>query len=289
MKLKRILGLALSLAVLGTTLVGCGDTDKSSSSSTGSSSETQSSSKADDKISGTVKISGSTSMEKISKAFQEAFAEVQPDVVVDVQLGGSSTGIKNALEGVSDIGNTSRNLKDTETGLDSTVVAIDGISVIVNPANTVKDLSMEDIAKIYKGEISNWKDVGGEDKAIVVVGRESGSGTRDGFEDVVGIKEEAKYAQELTETGAVKTAVETTEGAVGYVSTAYVDEKVIALTVAGVEGNETTILDGSYPIQRPFLMVTKSGETSAAVKAFLEFTQSEAGKEIAKSQKLFVK
>lgn len=291
MKLKRILGLVLGVSVLATALVGCGANDSSSSSSDvgSSSSKAESSSETNTKLSGTVKISGSTSMEKIAKSFQEAFAEVQPDVVVDVQLGGSSTGIKNALEGVSDIGNSSRNLKDTETGLEATTVAIDGISVVVHPSNTVKDLTLEQIAQIYKGEITNWKDVGGADKAIVVVGRESGSGTRDGFEEVLGIKEQAKYAQELTETGAVKTSVETTEGAIGYVSTAYVDDKVVALTVDGVSGNETTILDGTYPIQRPFLMVVKSGDMKPEVKAFLEFTQSDAGREIVKSQKLFVK
>lgn len=300
MQIKKIIGLALSVMMVGAMFTGCGSSTSSSSgtssseasSSEASSSETsssESSSTADTKMSGTVKISGSTSMEKLAKGMQEAFNEEYPNIVIDVQLGGSSTGIKNALEGVSDIGNSSRELKDTETGLDATVAAIDGISVIVNPSNKVKDLSLEDIAKIYSGEIKNWKDVGGDDLAIVVVGRESGSGTRDGFEDVVGIKEKAKYAQELTETGAVKTAVENTKGAIGYVSTAYVDEKVVALTVAGIEGNETTILDGTYPIQRPFLMVTKTGNVKPEVKAFLDFVTGEKGREIAKSQKLFVK
>lgn len=226
-------------------------------------------------------MSGSTSMEEIAKALAEGFNAKYPDVAIDVQLGGSSTGIKNAQEGVSDIGNVSRALKDTETGLDAETIALDGIAVIVNTANSVEDLSIEQILKIYTGEITNWKDLGGDDAEIQVVGREAGSGTRDGFESVVGIEDNAKHDQELTSTGAVQTAVASTPGAIGYVSLANVDDTVKALKVGGVSPAIETVQDGSYTLQRPFVMVTKTGaDLRPEVKAFLDFALGDEGQSI---------
>jgi len=225
-------------------------------------------------------------MEEIAKIFAESFMETNSGVTVDVQLGGSSVGVKNAQEGVTDIGNVSRDLKDSETGLKAYTVAIDGISVIVNKENTVNDLTLEQIAQIYTGEITNWKDVGGEDMAIVVVGREAGSGTRGAFEEIVGIVDQAKYAQELTETGSVKTSVETTKGAIGYVSMSYVDDKVTAVKVDGVEATEENAKAGTYSLKRPFIMVVKEGELRPEVQAFLDFAMGDEGQALVAAKKL---
>lgn len=283
-KVTSIVAAALMAALILSSCGNGGNTSSSSSEAAPSSTVSSSvSSEAGDqeKITGTVSMSGSTSMEKVAKALAESFNEKYPDVSVDVQLGGSSTGIKNAQDGVSDIGNVSRDLKDTETGLVAHKIALDGIGVVVNLANPVEDLTMEEIAKIYTGEITNWKEVGGEDMEIYVVGREDGSGTRDAFESVTGVGENAKYASMQTSTGAAKTTVATTPGAIGYVSFDSVDDTVKALKVGGVAISDATIKDGTYTLQRPFVMVTKEGTAlSDAVQAFLDFVLSDEGQAI---------
>lgn len=284
-KLTSIIAAALMASLV---LSSCGDnkvssTPESSSESNPSVSSAQPSSEAgeEEKITGTVSMSGSTSMEKMAKALAESFNAKYPDVAIDIQLGGSSTGVKNAQEGVSDIGNVSRELKDTETGLTAHKVALDGIGVVVNLANPVEDLTMEQIAKIYTGEITNWSEVGGDDLEIYVVGREDGSGTRDAFESVTGVGENAKYASMQTSTGAAKTTVATTPGAIGYVSFDSVDDTVKPLKVGGVAISTETIKDGSYTLQRPFVMVTKEGSAlSDAAQAFLDYVLSDEGQEV---------
>ena len=287
--MKKLTSIVAATLLAALILSSCGGTAGTSSTPAGSSSATVSEPAAPssaeasepEKITGTVSMSGSTSMEKVAKALAESFNEKYPDVAVDVQLGGSSTGIKNAQEGVSDIGNVSRDLKDTETGLTAHKIALDGIGVVINPANPVEDLTMEQIAQIYTGEITNWKDVGGEDMEIYVVGREDGSGTRDAFESVTGVGENAKYASIQTSTGAAKTTVATTPGAIGYVSFDSVDDTVKTVKVGGVAISVETIKDGSYTLQRPFVMVTKEGATlSDAAQAFLDYVLSDEGQAV---------
>lgn len=288
-KLTSIIAVALMASLV---LASCGDNETSSnnteSSTSGSSviasepsTSTSETSQEDEKLTGTVSMSGSTSMEKMAKALAESFNAKYPDVAIDIQLGGSSTGITNAQEGVSDIGNVSRDLKEDETGLVAHKVALDGIGVVVNLENPVEDLTMEQIAQIYTGEITNWSEVGGEDLEIYVVGREDGSGTRDAFESVTGVGENAQYDSLQTSTGAAKTTVATTPGAIGYVSFDSVDDTVKTLKVGGVEISTDTIKDGSYTLQRPFVMVTKEGaELSDAAQAFLDYVLSDEGQEV---------
>lgn len=288
-KLTSIIAVALMASLV---LASCGDNEPSSnnteSSTSGSSviasepsTSTSETSQEDEKLTGTVSMSGSTSMEKMAKALAESFNAKYPDVAIDIQLGGSSTGITNAQEGVSDIGNVSRDLKEDETGLVAHKVALDGIGVVVNLENPVEDLTMDQIAKIYTGEITNWSEVGGDDLDIYVVGREDGSGTRDAFESVTGVGENAQYDSLQTSTGAAKTTVATTPGAIGYVSFDSVDDTVKTLKVGGVEISTDTIKDGSYTLQRPFVMVTKEGaELSDAAQAFLDYVLSDEGQEV---------
>ena len=258
-------------------LAGCGSSS-SSAAATSAAAET-SAAAADADLSGTVSTDGSTSMEKVIGALSEAFQEKYPNVTVTYNPTGSGSGITAVTEGNCDIGLASRNLKDEEkNGLTSTTVAIDGIAMIVNTANEVSDLSLDQIAKIYTGEITNWKDVGGADQEIVVIGREAGSGTRDGFESITGTSDKCQMDQELTSTGAVIQAVGANEAAIGYASLAAVDDTIKTLTVEGVAPSEETVLDGTYKIQRNFNMITNdSKELSPAAQAFLDFaTSSEA-------------
>ena len=228
------------------------------------------------KLSGNVATDGSTSMEKIIGSLGEAFMEMNPDVNFTYNPTGSGTGIQAAIDGTCDIGLSSRALKDEEkASLTETIVALDGIAIIVNPANPVSDLSVEQIAQIYTGEITNWKDVGGDDLEISLIGREAGSGTRDGFETITGTKEACKYNQELTSTGDVITTVAGNPNAIGYASLSAVDESVAAVSVDGVIPTEETVADGSFPIQRPFVVVTVEGtELSPAAQAFLDYSMS---------------
>lgn len=228
-------------------------------------------------VSGTVSTDGSTSMEKVIGALGEDFMANNKGVTFTYNPTGSGSGIKAVSEGRCDIGLSSRNLKDEEvkSGLNETVLAYDGIAVIVNPENQVADLSLADIAKIYTGEVTNWKDLGGNDAEIVVIGREAGSGTRDGFESITETKDTCVYRQELTSTGDVITTVANNPDAIGYASLASLKDTVKAVTVDGVAPSEDTVKDGSYKIQRPFVLVTKEGvELSETAQSFMDYATS---------------
>ena len=230
-----------------------------------------------DKLNGSVATDGSTSMEKVIGVLGESFMETNPDVSFTYNPTGSGSGITAVSEKRCDIGLSSRALKDEEknNGLTETVLAYDGIAIIVNPENTISDLSVEDIAKIYTGEITNWKDLGGADAEIVVIGREAGSGTRDGFESITGTSEKCVYRQELTSTGDVITTVSQNPDAIGYASLSAVKDTVKALTVGGVAPTEDTVKDGSYVVQRPFVLVTRTDEKlNDAAQAFFDYAVS---------------
>ncbi len=229
------------------------------------------------KTAGTVTTDGSTSMEKVIGALGEAFEEENNGATFTYNPTGSGSGIQAVLEGRCDIGLSSRELKEEEAsqGLAATVLAYDGIAVIVNPENPVADLDTETIAKLYTGETTNWKDVDGNDAQVVLIGREAGSGTRDGFESITGTEEKCQYRQELTSTGDVITAVAQNPDAIGYASLASVKDSVRAVTVNGVAPSEETVKDGSYVIQRPFVLVTKAdSQLSATAQAFFDFATS---------------
>lgn len=233
-------------------------------------------------LSGSVATDGSTSMEKVIGALGEAY-EQKTGVTVTYNPTGSGSGIKAVGEGRCDIGLSSRALKDEEkaSGLAQTILAYDGIAIIVNPANPINDLSLEQIAKVYTGEITNWSELGGDDAEIVLIGREAGSGTRDGFESITGTTDACQYRQELTSTGDVITTVAQNPNAIGYASLASVKDTVKALDVEGVTPSEETVKDGSYLVQRPFVLVTKEGvELSAAAQDFFNYITSTEANEI---------
>lgn len=237
-------------------------------------------------LSGSISMSGSTSMEKLANAVAESFMEKYPNVTVTAEFTGSSAGIESLLAGSVDIGNSSRNLKDEEksSGAVENIVAIDGIAVVVDPANTVTELTQEQLIAIYKGETKNWSEIGGSDQAIVVVGREAGSGTRGAFEELLKIEDACAYANELDSTGAVMAKVASTPGAIGYVSLDVVDDSVIAVKLDGVEPTEENIKAGDYALSRPFVMAT-NGEISAQkaeVQELFNFLASDEGKELIK-------
>ena len=226
-------------------------------------------------LSGTVATGGSTSMNSVIEALTEGFAEVAPGVTISYDPTGSGAGITGAVEQTLDIGLASRALHDDETGVTATTVALDGIAMVVNNENTVSDLSIDQLAQIFRKEITNWADVGGEDGEIVVIGREAGSGTRDGFESIVGVEDACVYDQALTATGAVISAVASNKLAIGYASLSAVGDTVKTLTVEGVECSEATVLDGTYKVQRPFNFITNdSAELSEAAQAFIDFAVS---------------
>ena len=214
-------------------------------------------------------------MNSVIEALTEGFAEVAPGVTISYDPTGSGAGITGAVEQTLDIGLASRALHDDETGVTATTVALDGIAMVVNNENTVSDLSIDQLAQIFRKEITNWADVGGEDGEIVVIGREAGSGTRDGFESIVGVEDACVYDQELTATGAVISAVASNKLAIGYASLSAVGDTVKTLTVEGVECSEATVLDGTYKVQRPFNFITNaSAELSEAAQAFIDFAVS---------------
>ena len=237
-------------------------------------------------LSGTITLAGSTSMEKLCEAMSESFMEEYPDVTVTVEYTGSGAGLESLAAGAVDIGNASRHIKDTEavTGAVENIVAIDGIAVIVNSSNTVEDLTAEELSQIYTGKVTNWAELGGADEAIVVIGRESGSGTRDAFEELLDISDACNYAQELDSTGAVLAKVASIEGAIGYVSLDVVDNTVIAVALNGIEPTEANILAGEYLLSRPFVMATSGeiSEQSQLVQTWFEYIESEAGKSVIK-------
>jgi phosphate transport system substrate-binding protein len=270
--MKKLGSILLSLALVAAIFTGCGESGGTASVANNSGAESSVSAK----LSGTVSTDGSTSMEKVIGYLKEGFEEENKEVKVTYNPTGSSSGIKAVQEGRCDIGLSSRDLKDDEkNGLTGTVVAIDGIAIVVNPENSVKDLTVDQISKIYKGEISNWKEVGGQDSPIVLIGREAGSGTRDGFESITGTADACKYSQELTSTGDVIQTVAGNPNAIGYASLASVKDTVKAVSVDGVSPSTETIQDGSYKIQRNFVMVTKTGaKLSEAAQAFFDFATS---------------
>ena len=255
-------------------LTACGGAASSTVAS--SAAESTSSSAAAGTLSGNVATGGSTSMKNVIAALTEGFAEVEPGVTVSYDPTGSGAGITGAADKTLDIGLSSRALKDDEKNdVDGTIVALDGIAIVINKASKVADLTVDQLKQMFTGEITNWKDVGGDDGEIVLVGREAGSGTRDGFESIVDVKDSCKYAQELTATGAVISAVEANPLAVGYASLSAVGDTVAMVTVEGVECSEDTVKDGSYKIQRPFVFVTnKSVTLSEQAQAFVDFATS---------------
>ena len=276
-KIKKIISIALAAVLALALLAGCGSSAAPATTTAPAADSAAPAPEAPAELSGTVATDGSTSMEKVIGALGEAFMEQNKGVTFTYNPTGSGSGITAVGEGRCDIGLSSRALKDDEkaSGLKETVLALDGIAVIVNPANPVSDLDVETIAKIYTGEITNWKEVGGNDAEIVLIGREAGSGTRDGFESITDTKDSCKYRQELTSTGDVITTVSTNPDAIGYASLAALKDNVKALTVGGIAPTEDTVKDGSYVIQRPFVLVTKDGaELSTAAQAFFDYATS---------------
>ena len=262
--MKKLISLVLAALMALTLFAACGKTNDDNKDNNDDNAE----------VTGTVSTDGSTSMEKVIMSLGESFQAENKGITVGYNPTGSGSGITAVSEGRCDIGLASRALKDDEkaSGLKETVLALDGIAIIVNPENKVSDLTLEQIAKIYTGEITNWKDVGGDDAEIVLIGREAGSGTRDGFESITGTKDSCKYRQELTSTGDVITTVAGNPNAIGYASLASVKDTVKAISVNGVAPSEATVSDGSYEVQRPFVLVTKEGvELSKAAQLFFDY------------------
>ena len=269
--MKKFLTLALTAVMALSLLTACGSKNDNSADTNTDGSNTETT------LSGTVSTDGSTSMEKVINSLGESFMLANKDVKFTYNPTGSGSGIQAVSEGRCDIGLSSRALKDDEkaSGLTETILALDGIAIVVNPENPVSDLDVDTIAKIYTGEITNWKDVGGNDAEIVLIGREAGSGTRDGFESITDTKDACQYRQELTSTGDVINTVSQNPDAIGYASLSAVGDSVKALMVGGVEATEATVKDGSYVVQRPFVLVTKEGtELSAAAQAFFDYATS---------------
>ena len=269
--MKKFLTLALTAVMALSLLTACGSKNDNSADTNTDGSNTETT------LSGTVSTDGSTSMEKVINSLGESFMAMNKDVKFTYNPTGSGSGIQAVSEGRCDIGLSSRALKDDEkaSGLVETVLAYDGIAIVVSPENPVSDLDVDTIAKIYTGEITNWKDVGGNDAEIVLIGREAGSGTRDGFESITDTKDACQYRQELISTGDVINTVSQNPDAIGYASLSAVGDSVKALTVGGVEATEATVKDGSYVVQRPFVLVTKEGtKLSPAAQAFFDYALS---------------
>ena len=296
-KLVKMMALLTATTMVAAGVMGCGsdssdasadaNTDTTASDTTANADTTDG---AD--LSGTVTLAGSTSMEKLANAMNEAFMEKYPNGSATAEFTGSSAGIESLTAGSVDIGDASRALSDDEKsqGIVENIVAIDGIAVITDTANTITDIKSEDLAKVYTGEITNWKDLGGPDEQIVVIGREAGSGTRDAFEELMDVKDSCKYAQELDSTGAVLAKVAATPGAVGYVSLDVLDDTVNGLKINSVEPTEDNILAGDYVLQRPFVMATKGeiSEQSKQVQAYFDFINSADGQNVIKSVGLII-
>ena len=270
-------GALLLACVLSFSLVGCGNNDGGSDEAASGSGD----------VSGTVALNGSTSMEKLVNGLKEGIVETYPNLQLEPQFTGSSAGIEAVTNGTADIGDVSRALTDEEKagGLVENIVALDGIAVVTDTANTATNLTTQQLKDIYTGKITNWSEVGGADQNIVVIGRESGSGTRDAFEEILDIADQCQLAQTLNETGAVAAAVQSTPGAIGYISLDALNDKVKALQLDGVAPSEETVKDGSYTLQRPFVMATKGeiSKQSAQVQAVFEFINSDAGQEVISS------
>ena len=261
-------------AAAAAALTACGGSASSAAASSTAAGSAASSTAA--ALSGNVATGGSTSMKNVIAALTEGFAEVEPGVTVSYDPTGSGAGITGAADKTLDIGLSSRALKDDEKAdVEGTTIALDGIAIIVNNASKVENLTVDQLKQMFTGEITNWSEVGGDDGEIVLIGREAGSGTRDGFESIVDVKDSCKYAQELTATGAVISAVEANPLAIGYASLSAVGDTVKMVTVGGVECSEETVKDGSYEVQRPFVFVTnKSVTLSEQAQAFFDFATS---------------
>ena len=285
MKIRKIL--AVSTAVMAMMAVtGCSNaTEETTAAETVKETKSVTEETAASGLSGSISMSGSTSMEKLANAICESFMEKHPDVSVTVEFTGSSAGVESVLSGKCDIGNSSRNLKgeEIEAGAVENVVAIDGIAVALDKNNKVTDLTKDQLAAIYTGEIKNWEDLGGQKMPIVVVGREAGSGTRSAFEEILKIEDQCKYANELDSTGAVMAKVASTPGAIGYVSLDAVDDSIITASLEGVDATAENIKAGNYFLSRPFVMATKGeiAEQNELVQALFEYVLSEEGQGVA--------
>ena len=270
---RKILAFICAISMMAFAITGCGGNSNSNSDSGDSKS-----------LSGTISLAGSTSMEKLCEAMSESFMAKYPGITVTAEYTGSGAGLESLASGSVDIGNASRHLDESETnkGAVENVVAIDGIAVIVDKENKMTDLSSENLAKIYSGKITNWKELGGKDEKIVVIGREAGSGTRDAFEELLKVADHCKYAQELDSTGAVLAKVASTPGAIGYVSLDVVDDTVMAVSIDGVKPSEDEILDGKYLLSRPFVMATKGEikEQNELVQTWFDYLNSDEGKNV---------
>lgn len=292
-KLLALIGAGI-LAV--TALVACGNSDATANTASSAEASTVAEStvaasseaapaEATADLSGSISMVGSTSMEKLANALSEAFMEEYPEVTVTAEFVGSGAGIEAVTNGTADIGNSSRSLKDEEkaAGVVENVVAIDGIAVCVDPANEVADLTKEQLTNIYNGTVTNWKEIGGADEPIIVIGREAGSGTRGAFEELVDLKDACKYANELDSTGAVIAKVASTPGAIGYASLDALDDSVKALSLEGVEATAENIKAGNYFLSRPFVMATKGeiSEQNDLVQAWFDFVLGDEGQQVA--------
>lgn len=294
-KMRKMMAM-LSAAVVAVGVMGCGGntaTDSNADANTTSqAADATTDTIAGADLSGKITLAGSTSMEKLANAMAEAFMEKYPNVTVAPEFTGSGAGLESLAKGTVDIGDASRALSDDEKagGAVENIVAIDGIAVITDPENAVSDITSEQLAQIYTGEITNWSDLGGADEQIVVIGREVGSGTRDAFEELNDVKDACKYAQELDSTGAVLAKVAATPGAIGYVSLDVVDDTVKALQLNSVDATEDNILAGTYVLQRPFVMATMGeiSEQNDLVKAFFDFIHSEEGQQVITSVGLII-
>lgn len=272
-KLKKALTILAGVMVIISSFTACGGNEGEGESGSA-------------QLSGTVNLNGSTSMQKLANALKEGFMTANPGVVVNVEFTGSGTGVQAAIDGTTDIGNSSRALKEDElnSGLIENIVAIDGIAVIVNKSVDVTDITSEQLAKVYTGEITNWSELGGKEEPIVVVGRESGSGTRGAFEELLEVEDLCDYAQEIDSTGGVLSTVANTRGAIGYVSLDVIDDSVIIMAIDGVAASEENIVAGNYMLSRPFVMATKGevSEQSELIQAFFAYIESEEGQNIIK-------
>ena len=284
---RRIIAIMAAVSLMTFGLVGCGSESPQSADAA-----EQGKNEESVELNGTIKLAGSTSMEKLCEAMSESFMEKNPGVTVTVEYTGSGAGLESLAAGSVDIGNASRGLKDEEkaSGEVENIVAIDGIAVITNKSCSIKDVTSKDLAKIYTGEITDWAELGGEEQPIIVIGREAGSGTRDAFEELLEVKDVCTYAQELDSTGAVLAKVGTTPGAIGYVSLDVVDDTVSGLKIDGVEPTEEEILAGNYMLQRPFVMATKGeiSEQNELVQAWFNYINSDDGKEVIKQVGLII-
>ena len=293
-KITKTLGILAAATLLMGSFAGCGNSASTEGNDASNDTTAEASTEGNDaeSLSGTISLAGSTSMEKVCESLMEGFMEKYPDITVTTEYTGSGAGLEALAAGSIDIGNSSRHVKEEESsnGLVENVIALDGIAVIVDVANSTVELTSDQLAQIYKGELTNWSELGGADEAIVVIGRESGSGTRDAFEELLEVADECKYAQELDSTGAVLAKVASTPGAIGYVSLDVVDDTVNTIVLDGSAPTEEEILAGNYKLSRPFVMATKGeiSNQSDLVQTWFDYINSAEGQEIIKGAGLIL-